>query len=364
MKPARWQWPLILATTVVIGACGGNATPSAGGATTTPATGGSATQKVVLKVTLGHGGVAATLSQAALALQLGFFAEEGLDAEVRLEPINKLGQVVAGSVDLYATGIPSALLLAKEGKPTTIIYGGNGNGTNGALGSNPAIKSIEELRNKKDCTIATTVGSSPFGYANYYIKSLSLPCTIRTFGSSDQTRQAAVGGQADAVVFSYDQGLALVAEGKLNLLIDPTNPSDRQKYISKPGLIDETDVAWFGLTSYVTSNKETILRVLRAFDKVDKAVHRMTPLQIAEAARKQTGWEAVDVNLLAKAYEVDLKIPFMSPFRGYITETNYNTFVTAVGDYYSIDGFDSKNPLFDYKSRVDMSYYLEAIGKP
>jgi ABC-type nitrate/sulfonate/bicarbonate transport system substrate-binding protein len=306
----------------------------------------------------------AAISQAVLAQTLGFFKQEGLDVKLELIAGGTIvNSVVSGEADVAATGASAVDLLAQKGENVVMVWGASGNGSNDVMVGGPAVQGFADLKSKQDCVIASTAqGTSPYGVAYYYIRLLGLPCKVVPYSSTQLELAALLGGRADAGVNAYDNVAPVVAQGKLHWLIDPTKPTDYATYIK--GKIEVTETVWFGIAETLKKKREATLRLMRAFGKVDKVIHTMSGEQLAKAAQQIPEWQTLDFPQLVISYAAAVHVPFMNPDHGYITTTRYNAFLNFAATDWGLQNFSASDPAFAYSKRVDMSYYVTALGKP
>jgi NitT/TauT family transport system substrate-binding protein len=304
-------------------------------------------------------GAATGIANAALAQSLGYFKQEGLDVHMSaVAASSTVDAVVSGSADIAAFTVTGALLASNLGKPMTMLYGYQGNHQVGTFITKASIKSLDQLKALSSCKIASgPPGGGLYGYSTFYVKSLGLHCTLTTFGATPQAVAGVVAGSFDGGAFPYGDVADLANQGKVNMLIDTSKAADRKTYLG-PGF---TSNAWFASTGWVKSHKEAIIRLLRAFAKVDHALHTMTSAQLGDALHNlpDPDWNGTSSQVWALGFS--RLLPFLNPDGGYINEANWQTGLETYAGW-GLSGYDPKNPTFSYKARVDMSYYESAIG--
>jgi ABC-type nitrate/sulfonate/bicarbonate transport system substrate-binding protein len=343
-------WQLGVALIVLLLAVFGSTARGATRATSAPA-------PISLNVVTPGTGV--VFSDAALAQALGYFKQVGLNVHMDAVASSSLiNSLVSGSADVGAASISGALIATQKGQYMTMLYGYQGNHQVGSFIGRPGITSLAQLKKMPSCKIATTtVGTSYYGYASHYLKSLGLHCSLTQFSDTNIAIGSIVAGSFDAGAFSYGDVIDLVKQKKVNLLIDTSKPAVGIKYNGP----DYTTNAWFAKSSWLKGNRTAVVRLLRAFAMVNKAIHTMSPQKLGAALHSIPGTDWNTTSAADYATQFQELTPFLNPDGGFISKSNWNIALKAFAGW-GLSGFDPNNPQFSYLARNDTSYYQQAIG--
>jgi ABC-type nitrate/sulfonate/bicarbonate transport system substrate-binding protein len=296
-----------------------------------------------------------TAQQAALAWAKakGYFTAQGVDLQI-LIVTSPLVPVVAGQADIGQQGTTVPLSAVASGKSTSIIYDQNGNGFAAYMAALPSITKPSDCR-----TIVTNnAGTGAYAWAIYYQKAFGLSSQLITQGTQEAVAATLSSGRADCAVTAISAFDALIAAGKVKLVVDP------RKKETLPNNFPTTiaDGVYFGLTDNLKSKRKTVERFLAANQKGLKEVRAAAPEKVASTMRSQTEWETISQDtLVAQVKDV---VPHLSPNDGYISPSTWPTQLQwLLEGGTKLDG-GVNDPRWSYQSRVDMSYFESALGKP
>jgi len=274
---------------------------------------------------------------------------------------NTASLVVSGQADiaLFAATVP--LIIAGQGKETSIIYGIGGAGIGGSVvGDGKKVNSMEDLKTANPCRIATfPAGSVAYGFAALFKDNLKLNCELIPFSDPPSQLGALLSGRAEAIVGSYTNFATTVADGKAKLIMDSRDPEQRRKYIGP----EFPEAVMFGLTDKLKAKSDAVVRYLKGLDDTYKLLKGSTDAQMADIL---TGTPA-----LAGRSKQQLQSDVAS-IRHYVTKGSTDGYIAKsqwdIGlqryALWGVPGFNSALPRNAYDARVDMSYYVKAIGKP
>jgi ABC-type nitrate/sulfonate/bicarbonate transport system substrate-binding protein len=269
--------------------------------------------------------------------------------------------VVSGRADIGFLGTSAPLNVAAQGKGTSIILGIAGGGAGGGLVGAPGrTDSIAKLKALGSCRIAALpAGTSAWAYAAIYNSSLGLNCDIVPLPSVATMAAALAAGRVDAAVSAVADFKVAIDAKQAVLLVDPGKLADRQRYIG-PASIDSLE---WGLTANLQSKKSAIVRYVRAINEARKYAKSLSDEQVAKILYRFSSYRDRTLDQLTYQVHAVRNLAFLGSTNGYITSGQWQRTLENVKRW-GIPGFDPSNPVFSYSARVDMSYYVQAIGKP
>lgn len=294
----------------------------------------------------------------------GFFEQAGVDVDVDGGTgSNTQNLVTSGQLDIGSYASTGPLLIAKQGRATSIPYAVSGGGIGGVVVGNPErAPTLDRLRSLDRCRLgAFPEGSSSYGYATLYRQRLKLDCDVVPFQDNTALLGALAAGRIDAVVSAYSNVAKAVRERRLPILVDTRDPAQRAKYIGA----NVIEIIVFGMRDRLRGKRDAVQRYLRALDRA--RTYTADPAHAAEIA-----------GLLAKRTEfagqtaATLKTDVVDSFRaylpaagdkGYIAKSLWDASLKRYATW-SVPGFDAAAPWASYADAIDMSYYERALGKP
>ena len=296
------------------------------------------------------------------AVQKGTFKKHNIDLTVLDNTAaNTASLVVSGQADiaLFSSSVP--LLVAGQGKATSIIYGIGGGGLGGAvLGDGKKVKVLEDLKTVSPCRIASfPTGTVAYGYAAYYKSMMQLNCDILPFTDPPSQIGALLSGRADAIVGAYSNFVSTLAEGKAVLVLDTRDDAQRAKYVGQ----EYPESVMWGLSDTLKAKPDVIATYLKVLDETFKEVMAMPEAQVADvlanvAVYKGRTAEQIRTDVAAqKAYMTK------GSTRGYISKAQWDLALQRL-TLWGVPGYDPAQPRNAYEQRIDMSYYEKGVGKP
>jgi ABC-type nitrate/sulfonate/bicarbonate transport system substrate-binding protein len=286
----------------------------------------------------------------------GYFDAVNLDVQIKNFGANVITGMVSGQLDLAFQGANSAMLPVRDGADTTVIYNNVGGGVSAFVyGGVPKVKTIS------DCTRmgSSPVGTSAYGWAvaekklfngNWLLVPGDNPITVASLASGAiDCATGAPGGYSD-----------LAVAGKARLLLNPKDPGTFPPG-TLPSSFDFLEAAIFGMKANIQKKQDAVVRFLKAYQRAVADVRSQTPEQLAATLKKNADWGPFDAAKLKVS--IGLVQSFYAPHDGYIPESVWPGSLQfySLGGSTFIDPSDSK---WSYKNRVDMSYYVKAVGKP
>ena len=290
----------------------------------------------------------------------GYFKKENVKVKIdgNAGP-NAITQVVSGKADVAGYGGSTPLVVAGQGKPTSIIYGISGGGVGGVMIANPEkVKSVADLQKLDKCKLgAFPEGSSSYGYAEIYVKNLGLKCDVIPFQGNAPLVGAVAAGRIDAAVVGYANAATTIEQRNLPILIDTRDPAQRQKYSGD----DIVEVTFWATKAGVEKNREAIVRWIRAIDRareflLDKAnINEVT--DILAANKDFTGFAKKNI-------QSDIVEPFISYVeagneKGFITKKTWQESIDRY-ELFGIKGFKASDPENAYDTAMDFGPYQDA----
>lgn len=330
---------LVAIATVACGSGGSSGAPSSSASATEP-------------LTVVAGAAAPSLGLVWFAQLGGYFTKNNLDVTVKVVGGNVTTTLVADQADLGLNGATNAMAPVNNGISTSYIYTNGEGSIGGSAVGLPSVKSIT------DCSRMSvfTIGSTAYGYAVVEKNLYSAKYTIVQLGTAAQLA-ALRAGTVDCGIADESTWGSLLTDGTVHLLVDPRSVA------SLPQGFPTGIAGWgfWGIKLHLQERKGAIINFLKAMNQAWIDYQKLTSDQVAATLRQSPDFQAFGQASLAQSLTI-IK-PFLNPGSGYVNSTtwaaNLNFFVKA--------GFGFINPsdsTWSYTSRVDMSYYDAAIGKP
>ncbi|TAK71117.1 MAG: ABC transporter substrate-binding protein [Actinomycetota bacterium] len=346
MTRMLWRKPplLAVAATLVLGpalaACGS-------GASSDSASGGATEH-----VSVATGAVAITLSPLWIAQQAGYFKDAGVDTTITVAGGQVSTSVTSGQSDIGNLGLPGALTVANQGRPTSVILWELGKRGSGFAVARPGINSITDCK-----TLATQPpGFGVYAWGEVYKTAFGATYQHVTFGDPPTVASNVTAGNVDCAISTYDQFYSAIKAGKLHLIVDPRDEASLPAQVKSTDFLDAT---FWGMTDSLKNKREAVTRFVAGMKKAFAYIKTATPEQVADLLLTSNDWKTYTredlVALLTAA------LPLMGPNGGAITEKDW-TAALEVAKLGGLSFVDPAAPKWSYQSMVDMSYFDAAKG--
>lgn len=347
----NWAAVFVVILGAVLAACGSGGGSGSGSVSSGP---------LSLKLELPTAAVAPTV-EPIIGLRRGIFQKLGLNLTIQVGAgSNANGLVVSGDADIALATEVGAVQLAAQGKDTTSIFNPLGSVYDGAFVGAKGIATLDALRDKKNCRIATRpAGTGLYGYAQFYNKTLHLGCTLVSYGTTPLSMSAVVTGRADAGTADITSVPPYVQKGQMHLIIDTLDQSALARY-HVPA--DIGDLVYMGVTSNLNAKHKAVELFLKGLSQTDAYLRGASPAEVADQLRKWPDFAATSTTEIATEFKNAL--PLIDPGKGHISETSWTASLKETEQYAGLAGFDASDPAYVYSKRVDNSFYQNAIGAP
>ena len=303
------------------------------------------------KITMMSAGPAISFSPIYLLELLGYAKEEGLDYSVKTVFANTLNLVVAGDGDLAVIGLSSALVPAREGKETSIVYSLATGLATGFLAGTEKVKSL------KDCTRVSTsmAGSAVYSATIAYKTMTNSSYTVLQLGDPAQVVPSVLSGGSDCAV----SALGILQPGLdngMHLIVDPRVPST----IPTGTIQDTIGTGFWGMKDNLQKKRTAVEKLMRAMKRVHQYIRTTPTSDVAALLVKHNEYKAFKPDVALRQLEQE-KL-FWFPNDGYFPAS----FWTPTLKYYQygMQFIEPGNKIYSWDSRVDMSYWIVANGQP
>lgn len=273
---------------------------------------------------------------------------------------NANAYVVSGQADSTFSGTGTPLLVAAQGKPTSVFYAFGGGGLSGALmGVSGKSDTVGKLKADPNCRIAGfSPGTSGAGNQNIFKRSAALDnCQFVAYPTVAAQIGAVVSGQVDAAMGNYTSFASAVAEGKLTVIVNPSDPEQAKKYYGD----DYIESLFWGLSSRLQEKRSAVAKVIKGMDSAARWLEGKSDADAAAILYSFDNFKTYQLADLVTNMKYSRAFLWRGSTRGYITGEQWDRSLKGVGEW-GIPNYDSKNPAFVYDQRVDMSYYRAALG--
>jgi ABC-type nitrate/sulfonate/bicarbonate transport system substrate-binding protein len=303
------------------------------------------------KIIMMSAGPAISFSPIYLLELLGYAKDEGLDYSVKTVFANTLNLVVAGEGDLAVIGLSSALVPAREGKETSIVYSLATGLATGFVAGTQKIKSI------KDCTRVSTsmAGSAVYSATIAYKNMTNAPYSVLQLGDPAQIVPSVLSGGSDCAV----SALGILQSGLdngMHLIVDPRVPST-----IPPGTVQDTiGTGFWGMKDSLQKKRPAVEKLLRAMKRVHQYIRTTPTSEVAALLVKHEQYKAFKPDVALRQLEQE-KL-FWFPNDGYFPSSYWAP--TLKYYQYGMPFIEPGNKLYAWESRVDMSYWIAANGQP
>lgn len=297
-----------------------------------------------------------------LADALGEFKKQDVDVTVR----DKLGTnastyIASGQADATFFGVGVPLLVAAQGKPTTIFYGLAGGAVSAmVMGAPGKIDSFDKLKADKNCRIAGfTPGTSNWGDGQIFKKRSGLNCDLVAYHSVAAQVGAVVSGQTSALIGDFTSFASAVAEQKVVPIVNTANHEESHKYFGEDHMI----AGLWGLSDNFKAKRSAVEKVVKSLDAVGAWMNGKSNEEIATILGGFENYKNLPPQILAADVGYSRAFLWLGSRKGYVTPEAWKATLKEVEEW-GIPNYDSGNPVFAYDQRVNMSYYTAAIGEP
>lgn len=348
--------------TLLVAACGGSSSPAA---SSSPSPAASSSSGPVAPLNIVIGSATVSYGSVFVALANNLFAKNGVHVNV----VDYTGvatgaqQLVAGQIDLSGV-VNQALSIAEQGKQTSIISDiANLSGRGYAFLGRPGITSMSQLQSMgTNCTIISLVSGTPlYAYTQKVMKAYNLHCRLITTSAANLSATTVESGGADAGTVVPIDGTTAQANGKGNLLLNPTKMSDADAAKIFP--IVYPILTWVGLKDNLQAKRESVIRFERALRQASALMAKTSPDQLAQWCLNNlplNPFAGSTQTALSAAWTLQLAQFPKGSDAGFISEATWNAELTGIAQDWHLANFDPTAPAVQYKSIVDMSYFNAA----
>ena len=299
-----------------------------------------------------------------LADNLGLFKKFGVN-------VSRINGVAAGSVplltsgkaDIIDEGATTAFPVAKQGMQISEIYNDIGGGALGgiAVAANSPYKTLNDLSGKKVGTVGTT--GTQYGFTNLFSNDAKEKAgkgfTIVPLADNTTLINSVESGAIAGAGGSRSLFAPAMKDGKVRMLVDTTDPAQRQELL---GATYTSDTGMTGLKKNLQSKREAVTRFLQALVMANSYILSHPLSDVANVIAKDKLF-----NTLPEGQVLDhltAQKPFLTPNRGYVSETLWNTTLNLFTRWQIPTIGDVKNDSkFSYSSVIDMSYLTAAMKR-
>jgi hypothetical protein len=260
---------------------------------------------------------------------------------------------VAGRTDLLASSAGSVLAMVNSGQSVRAIYQMD-SAPQIVVALNPAITDIRQCRSMATSIAGTNVRAMTVQAAQL----LKVDWELVQLANAGAFAPTVLSGRADCGMSVYSQFASALAQHKLHVIFDSSDPSKLP-----PGwpTVGGSMNVLSGLAAHLAARAGDVTKFLKAYDEAVQAYVQTPPQQIAAAlVAYKHGWEAVGVDALAG--NVGRSTKAMRPDQGRLSDAAWLTTLT----YFARGGLDfvkPADPKWSAASLVDMKYYDDGIGK-
>lgn len=296
-----------------------------------------------------------------VALERGFFEQEGVDVQISENTLANTGTLVAaGEVDIAQFGVSLPTVTSIQGKDVSILFALSGGGHGGSIFSDDEVATIEDLQAMDECRLGTLPPpSSSFGLTAQYKENLGLNCEIVPLPDSPAHVGGLLADRIDAFVGSYGSFLEAIDKNEIHPLIDSRDTAQREQYLPKP----VAEVVVYGLKEKVEEKREAIKRYIRALLAAEEYLGDAPSEEVAESLKQNSLYD----NLTPEAVK-DGIVEGIRPYllvgseKGRISEAQWADSLEfqRLSD---IEGFDPESERVQYAAMVDAAIYDEAVSE-
>ena len=258
-----------------------------------------------------------------LAQTLGFFAEEGLDAEFQtVSGTDATAPVLSGDAQFCLKGVETALMVNESGQPMKIVASTTQKYPYSLIGASEEYSTLESLRGGVVAG-GQSANSGPYSFAMACMNNAGLtPDTDVSVITMASTAYAAAinSGEIQAAVSANPWSAKKLQEAGGVVIVDGTDDA------AIADIIGSASYELFVLMTsdeYIASNPETVQKVMNAVVKAMQWMETATPEEIAENLLPL--FDGADEELLYDAqYDKERGI---ANYTGYHTESGFQAAV-------------------------------------
>ena len=216
-----------------------------------------------------------------LAQTLGYFAEEGLDADFQtIKGGDATAPVLAGEAQFCLKGIETALMVNESGQGCKVVLSSTQKYPYQLVGASEKYATIESLKGQ---TVAggQSTNSGPYSFAKACIASAGMDAAdvnVTTMASAGYAA-AIESGELQAAVSANPWSAKKLADQGGVVIVDGTDEAEIEKIIGSPTYELFTVIASDEL---IQSDPELIQKAVNAMAKAMQWMEKATPEEIAE----------------------------------------------------------------------------------
>lgn len=293
--------PVALALLVVLlAACSAGApTATTSGATATP---------TPTKVRISHAGVTIFRLPFYVAIQNGYFSEEGIDLEVvDTTSGSDAMKMLAGNAVEFSTGqLLDAVNLNKQGihvQGVAMLTNKLSNSIIVRKALADQVKSMKDLTGQNHTIGVTSVGSGTWQFAVYVASRDNVPADDLNFVSVGSSGASVLGafkaGRVDAMSFGDPENFELVDSGDGAFLIDMTDAATHARVIGDTYLNNQIMVS----EAYMTAHPEVVQHFVNAIQKGLNWTNAHQPDAVGQLIIGFPGFNGMDQPALMKSLQ-------------------------------------------------------------
>lgn len=301
-----------------------------------------------------------------VAQALGLFAKNGLT--VNLNPTGLAGTtalLTSGQDDIAFFTASAALLTAKQGIPTSVIYGAANNEIPMLVGppGTTKIGQVQALNGK--CNMAGLGAGTEYYELQLIARDrLNLHCGISTFGVSYAAIIAAVASgrfQIGAVTPTF--GYPAVAAGQVTALVDPLHPTKTIKKVFHPNAYPA--LLAYGLSQNLSQKKQAVVAFVKSLYQAGSYIGSHTAGQLAQLSVSKLGsvFPGATVEQMTLAWQTAKNVIPTGPRRGYVSPHLWKELLKNLTGW-GLSDFHPSESVYAYGARANMNYWKTAIPNP
>jgi NitT/TauT family transport system substrate-binding protein len=288
---------------IVTAAC--SSAPAAAPTSATAAKPAAATPAALTRVRISHAGAQTFRLPLYVAIQNGYFKDEGLDAEViETKSGSDAMKMLAGKAVEFSTGqLVDAVNLNKEGmniQGVAMLTNKLGNSIVVRKSLANDIKSMADLKGPNRTVGVTSVGSGTWQFAVYAAQAAGLKPEDLNFiplGTGGAVIGGVQAGRVDAMSFADPENFQLVESGDAVFLIDMTDEATHKKLIGDTYLNNQIMVS----SEYIKQKPEVVQSFVNAIQRGSVWASAHTPEEIATLILGYEGFKGADQALMVKS---------------------------------------------------------------
>lgn len=261
----------------------------------------AAAPKNLGKVRISHATVGVFRLPLYVALQNGYFKDEGLDVEIidSKSGSDAMKLLAGGGTEFGVGQLLDAVNLQREGidcKGIAIATNRMTNSITVRKDLAASIKSMQDLKAPKTIGI-TSVGSGTWQFAVYMAKLQGIPAeqlNLVAVGAGTAAIQAMEAGKLDAMSMADPENYQVVADGAAVFLYDTADVAQHKQYIGDSYLNNQI----MTLGSTIKSKPEVVQAIVNAYQRAIVWDSTHTPEEIAKVILGYPSWQGTDQKVL------------------------------------------------------------------